>query len=151
MRSSAVADEVEQAAVLLVGELQVGVVCRATHGEDAEEAPGGDAEGDKVVLELRQGGVVLRIDAGDHIPQEVFLLRQQLDCLRGFLERLRMPTYPVVLLLEAFNAAGEKVHELRLPDMPLSATLDVSRWPSGTYILRLHTPQGVASKKLIVK
>ena len=54
-------------------------------------------------------------------------------------------------LVEAFNAAGEKVHELRLPDAPLTATLDVSRWPSGTYILRLHTPQGVASKKLIVK
>ena len=54
-------------------------------------------------------------------------------------------------MVEAFNAAGEKVHELRLPDAPLTATLDVSRWPTGTYILRLHTPQGVATKKLIVK
>ena len=54
-------------------------------------------------------------------------------------------------MVEAFNAAGEKVHELRLPDTPLTATLDVSRWPTGTYILRLHTPQGVATKKLIVK
>ena len=53
-------------------------------------------------------------------------------------------------LVEAFNAAGEKVHELRLPDAPLTATLDVSRWPTGTYILRLHTPQGVAAKKLVV-
>ena len=54
-------------------------------------------------------------------------------------------------MVEAFNAAGEKVHELRLPDTPLTVTLDVSRWPTGTYILRLHTPQGVATKKLIVK
>ena len=53
-------------------------------------------------------------------------------------------------LVEAFNAAGEKVHELRLPDAPLTATIDVSRWPSGTYILRLHTPQGIATKKLVV-
>ena len=53
-------------------------------------------------------------------------------------------------MVEAFNAAGEKVHELRLPDAPLTATLDVSRWPTGTYILRLHTPQGVAAKKLVV-
>ena len=54
-------------------------------------------------------------------------------------------------MVEAFNTAGEKVHELRLPDTPFSATLDVSRWPAGTYILRLHTPQGVATKKLVVK
>ena len=54
-------------------------------------------------------------------------------------------------MVEAFNTAGEKVHELRLPDTPLTATLDVSHWPTGTYILRLHTPQGVATKKLIVK
>ena len=32
-----------------------------------------------------------------------------------------------------------------------SATVDVSTLPSGTYILRLHTPQGVATKKLVVK
>ena len=53
-------------------------------------------------------------------------------------------------MVEAFNAAGEKVHELRLPDAPLTATLDISRWPTGTYILRLHTPQGIATKKLVV-
>ena len=54
-------------------------------------------------------------------------------------------------MVEAFNMAGEKVHTLRLPDAPLSATLDVRRWPSGTYLLRIHTPQGTAVKKLIVK
>ena len=31
-----------------------------------------------------------------------------------------------------------------------SATVDVSTLPAGTYILRLHTPQGVATKKLVV-
>ena len=54
-------------------------------------------------------------------------------------------------MVEAFNMAGEKVHTLRLPDTPLTATLDVRRWPSGTYLLRIHTPQGTAVKKLIVK
>ena len=32
-----------------------------------------------------------------------------------------------------------------------STTVDVSTLPAGTYILRLHTPQGVATKKLVVK
>ena len=53
-------------------------------------------------------------------------------------------------MVEAFNMAGEKVHTLRLPDAPLTATLDVRRWPSGTYLLRIHTPQGTAVKKLVV-
>ena len=54
-------------------------------------------------------------------------------------------------LVEVYNMAGEKVHTLRLPDAPLTATLDVGRWPSGAYILRIHTPQGVAVKKLAVR
>ncbi|MBR6291671.1 MAG: T9SS type A sorting domain-containing protein [Bacteroidales bacterium] len=54
-------------------------------------------------------------------------------------------------MVEAFNMAGEKVHTLRLPDAPLTATLDVRRWPSGTYLLRIHTPQGIAVKKLVVR
>ena len=53
--------------------------------------------------------------------------------------------------VEVFNMAGEKVHTLRLPDAPLTATLDVRRWPSGTYLLRIHTPQGTAVKKLVVR
>ena len=28
-------------------------------------------------------------------------------------------------------------------------TLDVSSWPSGAYLLRIHTPQGIATKKLL--
>ena len=32
-----------------------------------------------------------------------------------------------------------------------STTVDVSTLPAGTYILRFHTPQGVATKKLVVK
>ena len=54
-------------------------------------------------------------------------------------------------LVEVYNMAGEKVHTLRLPDAPLTATLDVGHWPSGAYILRIHTPQGVAVKKLAVR
>ena len=52
--------------------------------------------------------------------------------------------------VEAYNLAGEKVDELQLPSPSLSATLDIRRWPVGAYILRIHTPQGVATKKLSV-
>ena len=52
--------------------------------------------------------------------------------------------------VEAYNLAGEKVDDLRLPSPSLSATLDVRRWPVGAYILRIHTPQGVATKKITV-
>ncbi len=52
--------------------------------------------------------------------------------------------------VEAYNLAGEKVDDLRLPSPSLSATLDIRRWPVGAHILRIHTPQGVATKKLTV-
>ena len=54
-------------------------------------------------------------------------------------------------MVEAFNMAGERLCTLRMPDAPLTATLDVSRWPSGAYLLRIHTPQGVITKKLMVR
>jgi len=51
--------------------------------------------------------------------------------------------------IEAFNSAGDRVYDA--PHTGLTATLDVSRWPAGTYILRLHTPAGTVGKKLIVR
>ena len=54
-------------------------------------------------------------------------------------------------MVEAFSMAGERVCTLRLPDAPLTATLDVRRWPTDTYLLRIHTPQGVTTKKLTVR
>ena len=53
--------------------------------------------------------------------------------------------------IEAYNMAGERVHEQRVPDGSLSATLDLRRWPTGAYVLRIHTPQGIATKKLTVR
>ena len=53
--------------------------------------------------------------------------------------------------VEAYNMAGEKVHDQWVPDGSLSATLDIRRWPTGAYILRIHTPRGVTAKKLTVR
>ncbi|MBR0169237.1 MAG: T9SS type A sorting domain-containing protein, partial [Bacteroidales bacterium] len=51
--------------------------------------------------------------------------------------------------VEVFNAAGRKVMDLKAEGM--KATLDVSKLPSGAYLLRIHTPQGVTTKKLVVR
>ena len=53
--------------------------------------------------------------------------------------------------IEVYNLAGRRMHEQRVPEGSLSATLDLRRLPAGTYILHIHTPQGVASKKLTVR
>ena len=55
-------------------------------------------------------GIAPRIDAGDHIPQDVLLLGEQLDGIHRFCERLRVTANPVVLLLEAVKAHGDAVH-----------------------------------------
>lgn len=51
--------------------------------------------------------------------------------------------------VEVFDASGAKVHEQCASGM--QTTLDVSRWPRGVYMLRVHTPMGIATKKLIVQ
>jgi hypothetical protein len=51
--------------------------------------------------------------------------------------------------VEVFNAAGRKVMDLKAEG--LKATLDVSKLPSGAYLLRIHTPQGMTTKKLVVR
>ena len=48
-------------------------------------------------------------------------------------------------LLEAYDEKGALMTSTATP------TLDVSRWPTGVYLLRIYTPQGVAVKKLLVE
>ncbi len=50
--------------------------------------------------------------------------------------------------IEAFDEQGRLVQTL--PATGLKATLDVSSWPRGTYLLRIHTPLGTATKKLVI-
>ncbi|MBR4229648.1 MAG: T9SS type A sorting domain-containing protein [Bacteroidales bacterium] len=53
--------------------------------------------------------------------------------------------------IDVFTIKGEHILTLRLPEVSLTATIDVREWPSGTYLLRIHTPMGTSVKKLIVK
>ena len=51
--------------------------------------------------------------------------------------------------IEAYNAGGQKVYEGKAEG--LEATLDVKGWPRGTYLLRITTPLGTVTKKLLVE
>lgn len=55
----------------------------------------------------------------------------------------------VIERLVVYNAAGVKVYESE-PDYVI-ATLDVARWPSGVYLMEVHTTAGTVTKKLTVK
>ena len=50
--------------------------------------------------------------------------------------------------IEAFDTKGTLVHSQRAEG--LKATLDVRAWPEGTYLLRVTTPAGTVTKKLLV-
>ena len=51
--------------------------------------------------------------------------------------------------IELYNAAGVRVHEQKATGH--SATLDVSALPEGPYLVRIATPAGTVTKKLIVQ
>ena len=69
--------------------------------------------------------------------------------------------------LEAYDLKGRKVHEFRaegcehletsrycsesIPNSEFSINLDVSSWPRGTYLLRILTPLGPTTKKLLLQ
>ena len=52
-------------------------------------------------------------------------------------------------IVEAFNAVGERVEELRVGGSP-QVVLNVASWPAGHYTLRVHTPLGIVAKRLLV-
>ena len=51
--------------------------------------------------------------------------------------------------IEAYDGGGRQV--LAREASGLAATIDVSSWPCGTYLLRITTPMGTTTKKLLVQ
>ena len=51
--------------------------------------------------------------------------------------------------VEAYNAEGRRMAEQ--PASGYEATLAVKAWPAGTYLLRITTPMGTVTKKLLVQ
>lgn len=51
--------------------------------------------------------------------------------------------------VEVYNAIGVKVWEQEADGTVV--TIDVSRWTSGTYVVMVHTPLGIAKKQLVVQ
>ncbi len=63
-------------------------------------------------------------------------------------ERARVVSSFGMSMVKVYNASGALVHTQRADG--LYVDLDVSRWPAGTYLVRIHTPQGIATKRLVV-
>ena len=53
--------------------------------------------------------------------------------------------------IEAYDLKGHLISEFRTPNSEFSTTLDVSSWPRGTYLLRITTPAGPTTKKLLIQ
>ena len=51
--------------------------------------------------------------------------------------------------IEAYDLGGGKMLDMKAAG--LSAKFSVDSWPSGTYVVVIHTPNGTATKKLVVK
>ena len=54
-------------------------------------------------------------------------------------------------LVEAYDEKGACIFRTETPPSTLHLQLSTQAWPSGIYLLRIHTPQGVTTKKLTVK
>ena len=63
-------------------------------------------------------------------------------------ERVKVVSSCGMERLTAYDAAGKQVY--RQEASGLQTTLDVSRWPAGTYILHVQTPMGTSTKRLVV-
>ncbi|MCR5445163.1 MAG: T9SS type A sorting domain-containing protein [Bacteroidales bacterium] len=64
-------------------------------------------------------------------------------------ERVRVTSSFGLQHIEIYNAAGARVREERASGY--TATLDLSTLPEGAYLVRVHTPAGSTTKKLVVQ
>ena len=64
-------------------------------------------------------------------------------------ERVQVTSSLGLQRIEVYNAAGVKVDERKASGY--SATLDVSALPAGPYLVRIATPRGTVTKKLVVR
>ena len=53
--------------------------------------------------------------------------------------------------IELTDVLGHKVSEFRTPHSEFKVTLDLTAYPRGTYLLRIQTPAGPTTKKLLIQ
>ena len=56
-----------------------------------------------------------------------------------------------ITAIEAYDLRGRKVYEVRTPNSEFKVTLDLTAYPRGTYLLRILTPAGPTTKKLLIQ
>ena len=64
-------------------------------------------------------------------------------------ERVRAVSSAGLLRVEVYDMVGHRVYGVDATGN--SHYVDVNGWPAGTYIMKLHTPIGVATKQLVVQ
>ena len=102
-------DELHHLHELLVAELEVGLVGGTAEGKHGEEPPAADAQRDEVVAELRQVLDGALVDAGDDVPGEAGVLLHGLHGDEHVLEAVGVAPHPVVVVLEAVEADGDRL------------------------------------------
>ena len=65
-------------------------------------------------------------------------------------ERVKVVSSVGMSRVEVFSMAGKRIFNRAVASGEMAVTLDVGRWPAGTYLLRIHTPMGATMKKLTV-
>ena len=66
-------------------------------------------------------------------------------------DRVRVLSSFGITAIEAYDLRGRLVKKFSIPKSQLSINLDVSSWPRGTYLLRILTPAGPTTKKLLIQ
>jgi hypothetical protein len=65
--------------------------------------------------------------------------------------QMQFPALTSIAHLRAFNLEGRLVHNRVLQKGAVDAQLDLSNWPSGTYIIQVSSEEGMLSQQRLVK
>ena len=107
--------------------------------------------GDTIVVNLGDSVIV---NPGSHlaiIRQDDLIYRYTSLQPNPATDRVSVLSSFGITAIEAYDLRGRKVYEVRTPNSEFKVTLDVSSWPRGTYLLRILTPAGPTTKKLLIQ
>ena len=94
---------------------------------------------------INPGGDTLAIDRNDPVYRYTNVAPNPAT------ETVRVTSSFGLSRIEAYDLKGHLISEFRTPNSEFSTTLDVSSWPRGTYLLRITTPAGPTTKKLLIQ
>lgn len=97
------------------------------------------------------GDTVITNDTILDIDQSIMLNRLTTLMPNPATETVKLLSSAGISRVEVYSMAGSRIYDKAVQTGSLSTTLDVRQWPSGTYMVRIHTPMGVVNKRLSVR